>query len=109
MIATMPLFHITGQATWAAAVAEGVYTAPSLAAVGFLHLSTAAQVPRTLARFFAGQRDLVVVAIDDAHPAIAAALRYEPADGEDFPHLYAPLPIAATLGVTDAEAWRRDP
>ncbi|MFO1208087.1 MAG: DUF952 domain-containing protein [Amaricoccus sp.] len=58
---------------------------------GFVHLSTAAQVPGTLARRFAAERDLVLLAVD----AGAAELRWEPSRGGAlFPHLYRPLALA---------------
>lgn len=65
---------------------------------GFIHFSTAAQAPETAAKFFAGQRDLVVAAIDAR--ALGAALKWEPSRGGMlFPHLYAPLPMTAVLWV----------
>ncbi len=91
------LFHITTRAAWAAAQAAGEYRAPSLDEVGFIHLSTAAQWPATLARFFAGQRDLVLLELD----ASDLPVRFERADGDDFPHLYGALPIAAVVAVRD--------
>lgn len=87
------LFHITTRAAWEAATGE--YRAPSLAEVGFIHLSTAEQWPATLARFFAGQRDLVLLEIDPS----GLPIRFERADGDDFPHLYGPLPVAAVRAV----------
>jgi len=62
---------------------------------GFLHFSTAAQLPETLRRYYAGQDDLMLVAVDAA--ALGAALKWEhsPSRDEDFPHLYAALPCGA--------------
>ena len=67
---------------------------------GFLHFSTASQLPETLRRYYAGQDDLMLVAVDPA--ALSAALKWEysPSRGEDFPHLYAPLSC-------DAIKWAR--
>ena len=67
---------------------------------GFLHFSTAAQLPETLRRYYAGQDDLMLVAVDAA--ALGAALKWEfsQSRGEDFPHLYAPLSC-------DAMKWAR--
>jgi len=91
------VFHITTRAAWDAALAAGEYRAASLAEVGFIHLSTAAQWPRTLARFFAGARDLVLLEIDPAR--VTAEIRFERADDEDFPHLYGVLPTAAVVAT----------
>ncbi|MES2471714.1 MAG: DUF952 domain-containing protein [Pseudomonadota bacterium] len=67
---------------------------------GFLHFSTAAQLPETLRLYYAGQDDLMLVAVDDA--ALGTALKWERSESrnEDFPHLYAPLSC-------DAMKWAR--
>jgi uncharacterized protein (DUF952 family) len=65
---------------------------------GFIHLSTAGQVRATAAKHFAGQTDLLLVAIDEAR--LGGGLRYEPSRGGDlFPHLYGPLPVEAVRWV----------
>lgn len=59
---------------------------------GFIHLSTVEQVAETAARHFAGQSDLVLVAIEAA--ALGPTLRWEPSRGGAlFPHLYGELPL----------------
>jgi uncharacterized protein (DUF952 family) len=64
---------------------------------GFIHLSTREQVPGTLAKFFARQPDLVLVAVDAT--AVADRLKWEPSSsGAVYPHVYGPLPVAAALG-----------
>ena len=67
---------------------------------GFLHFSTAPQLAETLRRYYAGQDDLMLVAVDPS--ALGAALKWEfsPSRGENFPHLYAALPC-------DAMKWAR--
>jgi len=61
---------------------------------GFLHFSTAAQLPGTLARYYADANSLLLVAVKAA--ALGAALRYEASTGGAlFPHLYAALPLTA--------------
>lgn len=63
--------------------------APVDLADGYIHLSTAAQLPGTLSRHFAGEDGLHLLALDgDALPE----LRWEPSRGGDlFPHLYREL------------------
>lgn len=98
----MELCHIVSRAAWTDAIAAGTYAPPSLAREGFVHLSTPAQVARTAARFFVDVPDLVVVRFAiDAVPA----LRWEPADGELFPHAYAPLDPARALAVEPLDAF----
>ncbi|MCF3974802.1 DUF952 domain-containing protein [Paracoccus salsus] len=67
--------------------------APVDVADGFVHLSTAEQLPETLSRHFAGVDGLVLLACDAA--AMGDDLQWEPSRGGDlFPHLYRPLLIA---------------
>ena len=68
---------------------------------GFMHFSTAEQAQETARRHFAGQEDLLVLAVeaDDLGPA----LRWEVSRGGDlFPHLYAHLETALVRAVTEA-------
>lgn len=61
-----------------------------------MHLSLRAQVPGTLARFFAGRDDVVLLRIDPAR--LTAEVRFEEGEpGELFPHLYGPLPVEAVV------------
>jgi uncharacterized protein (DUF952 family) len=85
-------------ADWTRFQAEGVYPGSAAdQADGFIHFSTAAQIAATLAKHYAGQTDLVLLAVDLTQ-VLPAAVRWEPARGGDlFPHLYAPLPLAAVL------------
>mgnify|MGYP001398925500 CR=1 FL=1 len=94
------VYKIVPAPLWTAAVAEGVFRgAPVDLADGYIHFSTAAQVRETARRHFAGQDDLLLVAVDAA--ALGTALVYEPSRGGDlFPHLYGPLPVAAATAVT---------
>ena len=96
-MAAVTLFHITTRAAWEAAIAAGAYSPASLASVGFIHLSTEAQWPAVAHRFYRGQRDLVLLAI--RADAVRAPIRYEPADGDLFPHLYGPLEVGAVVEV----------
>jgi len=65
---------------------------------GYLHFSTGKQVKETADKHFAGQDNLLLIAIDGDR--LGPALRYEPSRGGDlFPHLYAPLALSAVLWV----------
>lgn len=66
---------------------------------GYIHLSTAHQIPGTLAEHFAGQIDLVLIGIDAGR--LGAALRWEPSRGGAlFPHLYGVLGMGAVVSET---------
>ena len=89
------LFHLTSHESWRHAVAIGEYKTEG----PFIHLSTEAQWPITRARFYADAVDLVLLVIDPER--VRDDIRYEPADGDLFPHLYGCLPIAAVVEVRE--------
>jgi len=63
---------------------------------GYIHFSTAAQAIETARLHFAGEADLLLVAIDAT--VFGEALKWEASRGGDlFPHLYANLPLDAVL------------
>jgi uncharacterized protein (DUF952 family) len=98
----MLIFKICTQQAWTDAIAKGAFRGSADdVRDGFIHLSTAEQLPGTAAKFFIGQDTLVVVAFDAA--ALGPALRWEPSRGGAlFPHLYAPLPTSLALWVRQA-------
>lgn len=96
----MPLIYkICPRALWREAEALGRFTgAPVDVADGFIHFSTAAQVAETVARHFAGQDDLLLIAVEG--DTLGEALRYEASRGGAlFPHLYGDLPVSAVVSV----------
>ena len=94
------IYKVLTAADWAAAQAAGVYDgAPVDRADGFIHFSTAAQLPDTLAKHFAGVDDLVLVAVPTS-AFDAQALKWEPSRGGAlFPHLYAALDPSLSVAV----------
>ena len=61
-------------------------------------LAADAQAVETASKHFAGQDDLLLVAVETDR--LGDALKYEISRGGDlFPHLYASLPMAAVLWV----------
>ena len=91
------IYKICSNAEWAEAEASGSYSGSEHDwRDGFIHFSTASQLPGTLAKHYASRTDLLLIAVDPE--MLGDALRWEPArDGDLFPHLYDELPIAAAL------------
>jgi uncharacterized protein (DUF952 family) len=91
------IYKICERAAWEEAEAAGRYAGSDAdSRDGFIHFSTAAQLPGTAAKHFAGRLDLMLVAVDAA--TLGDALKWEPSrGGELFPHLYAALPLSAVL------------
>ena len=93
------IYKICGAEEWAEAERAGVYRGSAVdTRDGYIHFSTATQVGETAAKHFAGQDDLVLIAVDAE--ALGANLKWEPSRGGAlFPHLYAELPASAALWV----------
>ncbi len=93
------IYKICPAPAWREAERRGTFTGSADdARDGFIHFSTAAQVAGTLARHFAGQADLFLIAIEAE--ALGDALKWEPSrGGELFPHLYGELDPHAAYSV----------
>ncbi|MBD7941814.1 DUF952 domain-containing protein [Brevundimonas guildfordensis] len=92
-------FKILSRADWRATLAEGRYDGSAVdRADGYIHLSAADQLEVTAAKHYAGQSELMLVEVDLT--ALGDALIWEPSRGGAlFPHIYGPLPVAATRGA----------
>lgn len=103
------LLHLTEAPLWEAARATGTYEMSTrgrtLQEEGFIHCSLPHQLPG-VARMLYGEDDegLVVLVIDTGR--LTAPVRYEvmAPGGEEFPHVYGPLPVDA---VVDVLPWQR--
>ncbi len=95
------IFKIATAADWAEAERAGVFHGSAHdKADGFMHFSTAAQLAETLRLYYAGQDGLVLAAVDETQLCATIKWEHAPSRGEDFPHLFAPLPLSAV-------AWSR--
>ncbi|MGW2743340.1 DUF952 domain-containing protein [Streptomyces sp. NPDC001450] len=104
-----PIVHITERSLWEAARERGTYEVSTrgrtLQEEGFIHFSTRDQLPRIAALLYGdyeGPDELVVLVVDPA--LLGVPLKHEamPPNGEEFPHVYGPVPVEA---VVDVEAW----
>jgi uncharacterized protein (DUF952 family) len=103
------LFHLADRREWLAAAADGEYRTSTrgvtLAEEGFIHCSARHQLAGVAERYYADADDLVLLVIDAAR--LTSPVRYEAAaaGGEEYPHIYGPLPVSA---VTSVAPVRRD-
>jgi len=95
---------------WDKAKECGEYRAPSLEREGFIHCSTEKQVVHVANAFYRGQKDLVLLAVDETRlepevkwepPAEPVAPGHSPAD--QFPHIYGAINVEAVASVLDLE------
>jgi len=95
------IFHITQRQQWESAQVIGSYRGDTLDTEGFIHCSRLEQVVKVANRFYAGQSGLVLLSLAIAR--LQSELRYEAADGDEFPHLYGALNLDAVVQVIDFE------
>ncbi len=100
-----PLFHLIAESEWVLSQNRSTYEPPSLKTEGFIHLSHEHQIAGTFKRFFSGRKDLQVLSIDPTK--LSFPIKYEPADGDTFPHLYGPLNLDAVYKVEKIESFLR--
>ena len=90
----MLIYKVFRAGEWAELLAAGETPGAAVdRADGFVHFSTAGQLAETLARHFAGEAGLVLVAVEAE--AAGEAVRWEVSrGGARFAHLYRPLRMA---------------
>ncbi|GLR85616.1 DUF952 domain-containing protein [Bradyrhizobium iriomotense] len=93
------IYKICAASAWREAERQGVYLGSADdARDGFIHFSTAAQVPETARKHFFGQRALFLVEVDG--DALGDALHWEPSRNDElFPHLYGELDLGAVISI----------
>jgi uncharacterized protein (DUF952 family) len=98
------IYKICPAPAWREAERQGVYQGSADdARDGFIHFSTAAQVPETARKHFFGQRALFLVEVDG--DALGDALRWERSRNDElFPHLYGELDLGAVTAVLELRA-----
>ena len=95
------IYHIAEAADWEQAQRDGQYTMSTrgrtLAEEGFIHASTAEQVPLVAGAYDQGVPDLVLLVIDAER--VRPELRYEHVPGQEdpYPHIYGPLNLNAVI------------
>jgi uncharacterized protein (DUF952 family) len=95
------IFHIALAADWAQAQRDGRYAVSTrgrtLAEEGFIHASTAAQVPVVAGAYYRDAPDLVLLVIEAER--VGSPIRYEqvPGQADPYPHIYGPLNLDAVV------------
>ena len=89
------IYKVLSRTQWEAAEEKGEFTGAEIdISDGFIHFSTVDQVVETVTKHFAGQADLLLVALEGDE--LGEQLKWEESRGGAlFPHLYASLPVSA--------------
>jgi uncharacterized protein (DUF952 family) len=87
------VYKVLSQSEWFEAERDGIFRGSEVdRRDGFIHLSAADQLEKTVSLWFADRDDLMLAAIEERH--LDDALKWEPSRGGDlFPHYYGSLPI----------------
>lgn len=102
------IVHITTKEDWKRAQSNRKYIASSLDNEGFIHCSTVRQAVDTANLFFKGQKELILLCIDENR--LKTELKYEdPTSGKKhdtnvgklFPHVYGPINLDAVKKVVE--------
>lgn len=95
------IYKICTKDQWQAATENGRFEgAPVDLKDGYIHFSTSRQVAETAAKHFSGQKDLLLLAVDEAQ--MGDRLKWEKSRGGDlFPHLYDVLSVDDVVEVMD--------
>ncbi|HEY7858600.1 MAG TPA: DUF952 domain-containing protein [Candidatus Nanopelagicales bacterium] len=106
----MEILHLTREHDWEEALVAGEYRISTRGAileeVGFVHASTAEQLPGVATLQFSGCTDRLVVLVmdDEAIRAAGVPVRYEGGgDGQLFPHIYGAIRPSMVSRVVPAE------
>jgi len=93
------IFKVLSADQWAIAEDQGEFRGAAIdLSDGYIHFSTPEQVGETVAKHFAGQADLLLVAVDPSK--LGDDLKWEPSRGGAlFPHLYSPLKLDCVVSV----------
>jgi uncharacterized protein (DUF952 family) len=89
------ILHFCPRADWEGS--PDPYVAPSLGEEGFIHCSSRDQVARVASAMEPGRDDLVLLCLDASSLPVVWEDCYEL--GEEFPHVYGPIPLAAVTAV----------
>jgi glutathione S-transferase len=96
------IFHLAIDVDWIEVLStDGRYrrstVGRTLAEEGFVHCSFSEQLQATADRFYAGRRDVLLLAIDPARLDAPVVVEAAPGTDERFPHVYGPIPVEAVV------------
>lgn len=102
------IHHVADAGDWSAR-SDASYVPAGYAAEGFIHLCTASQLDGVLHRYYRGRSDLRLLTVETDQLGTDLIWEDTTGRGEDFPHLYGPLPLAAVRSVDQLSGPPLDP
>jgi len=91
------IYLLSSQAEYQTALNEGVLVRDSIQSEGFIHASPKSQLNRLANKYYKGKEQPLILVVDKA--LILPEVKWEPATGGLYPHIYGPLNIDAVSRV----------
>jgi uncharacterized protein (DUF952 family) len=93
------IYHIITVDQWNIQKNNLYYSVASIAIEGFIHCSTQEQLMTTIGRYYANEKEVVVLTIDVSK--LEPELKYElaPSVNELFPHIFGELNLSAVVEI----------
>jgi uncharacterized protein (DUF952 family) len=85
----------------AAARERGTWTSANFASEGFIHASPYEQLERVANKHYRHKSDVQIVCVEGDR--LTSELRWEPAAGSLYPHIYGPLNFEAVVDIVPTE------
>lgn len=101
----MFIYHIVLSDIWAAFDTE-LYKHASLESEGFIHCSFTEQLDSVIARYYSGEKSVVVLEIDSDR-LMSRMIKEPSTNNEIYPHIYGPINRDAIVGVKEREINRK--
>lgn len=92
------IYMLIAAADYEAAVPSGLYRPATYDVDKFVHASPPEQLTRLANKYYLDKKDVRLLHIDPS--LVKAEIRWEPATGGLYPHIYGPLNLDAVVRVT---------
>ncbi len=99
----MMIYHIAHKIDWDLSIADNSYKTGSLTDEGFIHCSPREKIVETANTFYKGQKNLMLLIIDDSK--VKSKIIWEDLYGHgfNFPHIYGKINMNEIVKVTEFE------
>jgi uncharacterized protein (DUF952 family) len=97
-LSTERIYILIAVADYDAAVSSGFYRPATMDADKFIHASPPEELTRVANKYYVDKKDVRLLHIDPL--LVKAEIRWEPATGGLYPHIYGPLNLDAVVRVT---------
>ncbi|MFY0628025.1 MAG: DUF952 domain-containing protein [Reichenbachiella sp.] len=98
------IYHLVERSVWERQNLSYHFQHPGLDSEGFMHCSTKEQLLESYEKYFSGQADTLLIAINSKWLLSDLKWEYSPSRNSDFPHLYGTLNKSAIIWIQQLAA-----